>query len=71
MQIEFTVKVKDKHNPPEFKKGLGKGTIAKVTVEFDINEKEPTTIDAVAIINEKKRLLNDYFEVIAKPVKRK
>ena len=28
MEIRYTIKVKDKHNPPEFKKGMGKGVVA-------------------------------------------
>lgn len=34
MEIRYTVKIKDEHNPPEFKKGYGKGVLVTQDVEY-------------------------------------
>lgn len=34
MEIEYTVKINNRHNPPIFNKELGKGVLMKVIVDF-------------------------------------
>lgn len=65
MEIEFTINVKEKHNPPVFNKELGKGVVAKVTIDFkgatEKNYEHPRFLQAV--YDEARELLDDYFEV--------
>ena len=35
MELKFTLKIKDEQNPPVFRKGLGKGVLQKVVVDFN------------------------------------
>lgn len=34
MEITFTLKIKDKHNPKEFKEGMGNGVLLVQPIEF-------------------------------------
>lgn len=60
MIIKFKVKVK---GAPEFKEGLGEGVVAEHTFEYP--DDASTTQLAVAILNKKTELMEEYFEVTA------
>jgi len=41
MEIQFTIKIRDEHNPPEFKEGMGKGVLQTQVAVYDtITEEE-------------------------------
>ena len=65
MEIEYTVKIKDKHNPPVFDEELGKGVVAKVTIDFkDANEDDYKHLRFIRAVYERgEELMDDYFEV--------
>lgn len=66
MEVEYIIKVKDKHNPPEFKEGLGNGVLVSVTVNIE-NAKPEDLKDNAPLIskinNIKDEILNDYIEI--------
>lgn len=74
MEIEFTAKIKSKHKPPVFDKRLGKGVVAKITIEFkgvkskDLKNK-PLLLKN--IFEKRDEILNDFFEVKIKEIKKK
>jgi len=72
MEIKYTIKIKNKHNPPVFDKKLGKGVVATVNVEFkgakDENLKSPLFIRQ--LYEQSQEFLNDYFEVTYKKVRK-
>ena len=74
MEIEYTIRIREKHNPPEFKEGLGKGVVAiqsfeykKIKTEKDLNEPSVQR----HIFEFSKELLEDWFEVIPTVIKKK
>jgi hypothetical protein len=66
MLITFTIKIRDKHNPKEFKEGMGNGVLLVQPIEF---EKLKTTQDLNDPMLQKylyekaKELLDEYIEV--------
>ena len=67
MEITYTIKIKGKHNPPEFKKGMGKGVVSIQVVEHkDMTEEDledPSFIRHV-YCDYVQELLDDWFEVV-------
>jgi len=66
MEIEYTIKIKDKHNPPEFKEGLGKGVLMTVIADFKGLTKEDMENDPVVqlqITELAEHQLKEYVEV--------
>ena len=63
MDLEFIIKIKDEHNPPDF--NLGKGVIATQAVKFPTKTIEDLQdpIVLVGIIEMQNELLNKFFEV--------
>ena len=65
MEIEYTIKIKDKHKSPIFNDELGKGVVAKVTIDFkqatEENYKHPKFLQAVYARG--REILDEYFEV--------
>ena len=67
MEIKYTIKVKDGHNAPEFRKGLGKGVVEVRKVEYknvDIDTRKTQS----HILDYKRQLLEEWFEVVAEVV---
>jgi hypothetical protein len=67
MKVRYTVKIKDGHNAPEFKKGLGKGVFYVEDVEYkSINsEKDLKSARFQAYFMEYSReLLEKWVEVV-------
>lgn len=67
MKIRYTIKIKDEHNAPEFKKGMGKGVVAiqdcvYKTIESDEDFK--STSFQRHIFEFSKELLEQWFEVV-------
>ena len=66
MEIKYTIKIKDKHNPPVFDSRLEKGVVATVVVNFKgADEKEYLHSPSfqMQVHDQAKKFLNDYFEV--------
>ena len=65
MEIEFTIKIKDKYHPPALKEILGSNIVAKVTIDFkhatEENYEHPRFLQAVHARG--RELLDDYFEI--------
>ncbi len=68
IKATLTVKIPEKHNPPEFKEGLGKGVIAVHTVEWDDNKYDSFQI-AMGLNSKVQELKDDYIEVEIKEIK--
>ena len=63
--IKYTIKVKDEHNPPEFKLGLGKGVISTQVINFNITDEDFDSAKFQAHIFElAEKMLHDWFEVV-------
>jgi hypothetical protein len=66
MEIKYTIRIKEKHNPPTFKEELGKGVVATQIADFKVaNEKdlgEPNLQRQIFELAEK--LKNEWFEVV-------
>jgi len=72
VKIEYTVKIKDSQNPPEFYKGLGKGVISKITIEYkEVNEEELANNIVIqkGIVDQMDELIAEHFEVVPKLIK--
>ena len=66
MLITFTIKVKDKHNPQEFKEGMGNGVLVVQPIEFKMvkSVKDLDNPMLQGFLFEKcKELLDEYIEV--------
>lgn len=66
MDIKFTIKIKNKHNPPVFDKRLGKGVVATVTINYPKNTEKDlkdNPMFALSVVEKAQEYLNDYFEV--------
>ena len=65
MEIKYTIKIKDKQNPPTFDERLGKGIVEERIVDFkDATEddlKKPMFLKHVYDLAEE--LKNEWFEV--------
>jgi hypothetical protein len=61
--VKFTVKIKDEHNPPEFKEGMGKGVVATQEIVIKPRRDNDETNSAVFIMETADLLLRSYFEV--------
>lgn len=72
MDIEYTVKIRASQNPPEFKKGLGKGVVAKLVVEFKGATKKDlkSPMFQMQIHEQAEKFLNEHFEVTKKIVRK-
>jgi hypothetical protein len=70
MDIEYTIKIKDKHNPPTFDEKLGQGVVSKVVVTFkgatEENLKSP--LFQRQVFEQAEEFLKDWFEVTFKQV---
>jgi hypothetical protein len=69
MKIRYTIKIKDKHNPPDFK--FGKGVVATQVCSYkDIKtEKDLKNISfQIHVLEWSKKLLEEYFEVVPEVV---
>lgn len=67
MKVRYTIKIKDGHNAPEFKKGLGKGVVNIEEVEYaGIKSEEDlkATRFQAYIMEYSRDLLEQWFEVI-------
>jgi hypothetical protein len=67
MKVRYTVKIKDGHNAPEFKKGLGKGVVNIEEVEYaGIKSEEDlkSTRYQAYFMEYSRKLLDEWFEVI-------
>lgn len=63
MEIEYVVKIKEKHNPPVFDKQLGKGVVAKIVIDYkDVDVNQP--MFQKHLYEKANDFLNEYFEVI-------
>lgn len=67
MEIRYTIKIRDEHNPPEFKKGMGKGVLV---IEEAVYKTIKTEEDLKSIqfknhvVQFSMELLEKWFEVI-------
>jgi len=65
--IKYTIKIKDEHNPPEFK--LGKGVVATQVAVFKCTDEEFESARFQAQIFElAEKMLHEWFEVIPEVV---
>lgn len=68
MKILYTIQVRDKHNPPEFKEGMGKGSLIEMSAEFkgatEEDLKDPEFVKQILETGQEQ--LADYIEVIWK-----
>jgi len=66
MEIKYTIKIKDEHNPPIFDKKLGKGVLATQIADFkgatEEDLKTPNFQRQIFELSEK--LKNEWFEVV-------
>ena len=71
MKVRYTIKIKDGHNAPEFKKGLGKGVIYFEDVEYAGIKSEEDLKAArfqAHIMEYSRELLEQWVEVIPEVV---
>lgn len=71
MKLRYTIKIKDEHNPPEFKKGMGKGVVATQDVVYKTIETEEQLKDPSFqhhVFNFSQELLEQWFEVTAEVI---
>lgn len=71
MEIRYTIKIKDKHNPPEFKKGMGKGVLSTQDCVYNtiITEDDANSYAFQShVIEFSRELLEDWFEVVAEVI---
>jgi len=67
MKIRYTIKIKDEHNAPEFKKGMGKGVVAIQDCDYKTIETEEQLKDLSFqhhVIQFSRELLEQWFEVV-------
>jgi hypothetical protein len=69
MEIKYTVKIKDKHNPPVFDVSLGKGVLATQIVDFKTIQTQ-SPIFQIKVFDVAKELLEDWVEVKFEVVKK-
>jgi len=72
VKVEYTIKLKDNINAPEFKEGMGKGVVSKVTIEYkDVDDEEFKTNPSIqnGIIEQMDKFILEHFEVIPKIIK--
>lgn len=72
VKIEYTIKIKDTQNPPEIYKGMGKGVISKITIEYkevDEEELQNNVFIRKGIVDQMDKLIAEHFEVIPKIIK--
>jgi hypothetical protein len=73
MEIKYTVKIKDKHNPPVFDVSLGKGVLATQIVDFKTIQTEQqaqSPMFQIKVFDVAKELLEDWVEVKFEVVKK-
>ena len=70
MEIRYTIKIKDKHNAPEFKKGMGKGVLAiQDAIYKEVTDKDfESPVFQGYILDFKRQLLEDWLEVVAEVI---
>ena len=66
MEIKYTIRIKEEHNPPTFKEELGKGVVATQIADFKgATEKDLDTPNLQRQIFElAEKLKNEWFEVV-------
>lgn len=69
MEIKYTIKIKDSHNAPEFKEGMGKGVIATQIVDFKTDQDLNSPMVQSSIFSFADKMLHDWFEVVPEIVK--
>lgn len=74
MEVRYTIKIRDKHNPPEFKEGEGKGVLVTQDVAYKTIKTETDINDPSFqrhVFEYSQDLLNEWFEVVITTVKKK
>ena len=74
MELEYTIKIRDSHNPPEFKEGLGKGVLVIQDVLYRKIKNEDDLKDPSFqrhIFEYSQELLEKWFEVVVKVKEKK
>jgi hypothetical protein len=66
MEIKYTIRIKEEHNPPTFKDELGKGVVATQVADFKGLTKEDLESPSVQmqIFELAEKLKNEWFEVV-------
>lgn len=66
MELKYTIKIRDKYNPPEFKNGMGKGVLRTQEVNYKtiktVEDFNSPTFQCEAL-SFSRDLLEDFFEV--------